>query len=61
METLSVPWVHRKSDLSRKVLPGPTKDFCRIKKFQNINLDSLVMLVKPQTSQILKVSGKLDE
>lgn len=36
-------------------------DFCRIRKFQNINLDSLVALVKPQTPQILKVSGELDE
>lgn len=35
--------------------------FCRIGKFQNANLDSLVALVKPQTSQILKVSGELDE
>lgn len=61
VETLSVPQIHRKSDLWRKVLPGLTKDFCRIRKFQNINLESLVALVKPQTSQILKVSGELDD
>lgn len=44
-----------------KVPPRPTKDFCRIRKFQKTNLDSLVALVKPQTSQILKVSAELDE
>lgn len=60
VETLSLPQTYRKSLLWAKVLPGLTNDFCRIRKFWNINLDSLV-LVKPQTSQILKVSGELDE
>lgn len=61
VETLSLPQTFRKSLLWAKVLPFLTKDFCRIRKFRNINLDSLVALVKPQASQILKVSGELDE
>lgn len=53
--------IKKNRSVEKKVLPCPTKDFCRIRKFQKTNLDSLVALFKPQTSQILKVSGELDE